>query len=273
VPEGAARSYRAGTFSGLYRDAITAWYTPYEAFADALISAGARPDRVVVTGDMKFSNVLEASVAQPSSGLLRILDRYRQQQGPIIVGGSVNSVDETEAVVNGFSQVRQSHPDACLVLAPRHVHRPEMMKPVYEFLDASGYTVARRSQTPPEDLPVDILVIDVFGELMHFYELSTICYIGRNHGVLEPLRFDKPTVVATDEFWKTDYVTFPQYELMTRSGAILKADSPEKVGAIFLRLIDDRPFRDEVVACANRVCSQNLGAVDRVIAEISARDG
>ena len=74
----------------------------------------------------------------------------------------------------------------------------------------------------------DAIIIDVFGELPHYYSVASVAYIGRNHTVLEPLRFNVPTVVAPRHDWSQNYVTFPAYkQLIDEKGIIEAADKAE----------------------------------------------
>lgn len=258
-------------FGNLHKRAVTNWYPPFPEFAEKLIALGAPADKVVLAGDMKFSNVFDASHDAPPADLARILSHYRQVSGPIIVGGSVNSADEVQSVLTGWKSVKRKFHDARFILAPRHVNRPEAMDPIYRLLEKEDHTFVRRTEITGGTVDADILVIDVFGELTHFYEIADLCYIGRNHGVIEPLRFRKPIVVAPDEAWDHGYVTYPQYKLMTQAGAICQTPSASRTGETFLRIIEDDGFRQNMIERAVRLCEEQLGSLDRVVEHVCER--
>ena len=70
------------------------------------------------------------------------------------------------------------------------------MGPIHEFVERREFTFARRCLCTGGDLNFRSLALDVFGEPARFYRVSDICYIGRNHGILEPLVYQKPIVVG-----------------------------------------------------------------------------
>ena len=142
------------------------------------------------------------------------------------------------------------------------------MEPIYRLLEGENYSFARRSRPSQGDLDADILVVDVFGELVHFYEVANVCYIGRNHGVLEPLRFHKPVVVAPEQYWASDYVTFPHYDAMVRAEAICQTECMDKTGAAFLHVIEDAEFRESMIGRAVEFCERQRDGLARIIAHV-----
>jgi len=252
----------ARLFGGLYTRAMRFWYTPNAIFKSWLASASVPVERIVVTGDLRFDRPNRAGSVSPD--LTAILEHVSALGVPVIVAGSVNAIDEEGAVVDGWLEVRAKHAGARLVIAPRHVNNAENMEKLYAYLRAKGTRFARRSEGVPAAKDADVLVVDVFGELPHLYSVATVAYIGRNHGVLEPLRFEVPTVVAPRADWGHDYVTFPAYMQMIDQGGIIEAVDKRLLGRIFLRVIDEPGYGRAVVDNALRVAESERGAGNRI---------
>jgi len=258
----------ANLFGDLYLRALRHWYTPNDIFKSWLLEAGAPQDRIVVTGDLRFDGLKR--IGKLSTELALLLDHLRTLQAPIVVAGSVNAIDEEGAVIDGWLELRERHPGARLVMAPRHVNNASNMAKLYDYLTAKGVRFARRSEGVERARDAEALVVDVFGELPHLYSVATVAYIGRNHGVLEPLRFEVPTVVAPRADWGGDYVTFPAYIHMIQQQAIIEAPEKKKIGEIFRRVVDEPEYGRGFVRNALRVAENERGAGRRIAQHLAS---
>ena len=258
-------------FGSMYLDAVRYWYTPNEMFKSWLVKAKVPNDRVVVTGDLRFDGLQESGAR--SEEFSRLLADLGQSRGPTIVAGSVNAIDEESAVIDGWIAVRKKYPTCRLIMAPRHIKNQENMRQLYQYLDAKGVAYARRSEGIERIKQADAVVIDVFGELPHYYSIATLAYIGRNHGVLEPLRFEVPTVVAPRSDWAAEYVTFPAYKLMLDERGIVEAQTKAELGQIFLKIIEQPDYGRSFVSNALRVAKHQKGAGKRIVEHIASFAG
>ena len=249
-------------FGKMYTQAIRYWYTPNDIFKSWLLKAGVPSERIIVSGDLRFDD--RRHLCPASTELTDILDHLRQQ-GPVIVAGSVNAIDEEGPVIDGWLAVREKHKNARLVIAPRHINNNENMGKVYDYLIAKEVRFAKRSEDIENVKNAEVIVVDVFGELPYYYSAATIAYIGRNHGVLEPLRFLVPTVVAPQADWASNYVTFPVYKHMIDQGGIIESPDKKDLGLIFSRIIDDPGYGKQFVDNATRVAENERGAGEKIV--------
>jgi len=258
--------YLKGAFGKIFAQAIRFYYTPNDIFKSWLTEAGVESDRIVVTGDLRFDD--RRGLTSPSDELKEILDHLRRGGAPIIVAGSVNAIDEEGPVIDGWLELRKKHAGTRLIMAPRHVNNAENMRKLYAYLEAKGVHFAKRSEGAEAAKNADAVVVDVFGELPHFYSVASIAYIGRNHGVLEPLRFRVPTVVAPQRDWASHYVTFPVYKHMIDQGGIIEAPDKGELGRIFCQLIDEPEYGRQFVENAVRVAEAERGAGQRIVSHM-----
>jgi 3-deoxy-D-manno-octulosonic-acid transferase len=158
---------------------------------DRLIAIGADSARVQVSGNLKF----EAPAPKQSEIVARLRPAVT---GSVLVCGS--TVDgEEEILVAAFRKILADHPQATIILAPRH---PERFTAVAELLRASNLTFRKRSEWRDEPLAGSILLLDSIGELAAIYELASAAFVGGSlvsrggHNILEPAGFAVPIFVG-----------------------------------------------------------------------------
>ena len=262
--------FEFNVFSDIWRDAVDHWYPPNESLHAQLLKLDVPTDRVTMLGDIKFDTTQTQTLSVPLAELEPLLDFYREGGGPTIVAGSVNAIDEQAPVIRAWQAVAERHPGAKLIIAPRHVDRPQAMGPLFDFLRSEGLSYARRSEGIESALQADILVVDVFGELPFYYGIGQIAYLGRNHGVLEPMKFGVPTVVAPRQDWDGDYVTYPLYLFMVEAGGLIEVDDKENLGDLFVKIIENHSFKSKIVNRAREICERERGVSDRILAHLTS---
>ena len=170
-----------------------------EESARRIVDMGADPEKVVVTGSLKFDSLdLPGAGAagrprpQPRAALLP-----HQPNRPVIIAASTLKGEE-EPVFEAFQRIRARVPETLLIIAPR---KPERFAEVEQLARRGGWNVARRSELPVDAEPRhDVIVLDTFGELAQLYQVATAVFVGGSlvdaggHNILEPAVFGKPIV-------------------------------------------------------------------------------
>lgn len=115
----------------------------------------------------------------------------------VLVAGSTHEGEEA-VLLSVYRRLRAQHPGLCLVLAPRHLERVET---VARHVQAGNLSAIRRSRYPGESsAQADVIILDTLGELVAFYKLSTLAFVGGSlapiggHNILEPVMFAKPVL-------------------------------------------------------------------------------
>lgn len=191
-----------------------------EAVAQALREAGADPQRITVTGNMKFDALDRRDWTPQNSRSPVLLNDLATGTHPVVVAGCVTDANEQQCVLDAFVQVRRTLPAARLVLAPRHPENPAVMQNLAEACRQRTLTQGLRSQMADAPLPegIDCLVLDTMGELKDFYAAAAVAHVGRNHNILEPLAFGSPVTVS--EGWEPTYPSYPVYAHLKSAKAI-----------------------------------------------------
>ncbi|MBI4340899.1 MAG: 3-deoxy-D-manno-octulosonic acid transferase [Candidatus Omnitrophica bacterium] len=172
---------------------VDQWLMQSREDADRIIALGAPPDRVQVTGSLKWD---ASRGVRPTAQALRELAVQLGLGGePLLVAGSTHRGEEA-VLLGALKTVRAAHPSARLILAPRHLER---VAEVEGLIRRSGLTVTRLSSASSADR-WDVGVVETFGQLPQYYSVATVVFIGGSlipHGGQNPLEaasLGKPVV-------------------------------------------------------------------------------
>jgi 3-deoxy-D-manno-octulosonic-acid transferase len=226
-----------------------------------LIDLGALPDRVIVTGSLKFDSLDVPSSAAGTPADL-VLRHFRgAEHRPVIVAGSTFP-GEDEALVGSFARLRSLGPETLLILAPR---RPERFGVVEALARDAGYRTARRTTLrAEEDLRADVVVLDTIGELAHVYQLATAVFVGGSlvdlggHNILEPAVLGKPIVFGP---YMQNFAEIA--ETFLRAHAAVRVASAQDLEDTLLALLGDESRRNALGAAARGLVEANRGAKAR----------
>jgi len=230
--------------------------------AARLVEIGAAPDRVRVSGNLKFD-------VRPASGstLSEQIHRGVTRETPMIVCGSTTEGEE-ELLIAAFRAVLAHFPSAILVLAPRH---PERFEKTASLLAESGLEYQRRTTWPGTRLsPGSVFLLDTVGELAAVYSLATIAFVGGSlmpvggHNILEPAQYGTAVMTGPHTF------NFREIVRIFQQGGGLQVVTPEALAPEMIRLLREPARREQLGNCARRLFEQNTGATSRTMQELSA---
>jgi len=147
------------------------------------ISLGVEQSRLKVCGNLKavFKTDVEIDLEKPK--------RF------IFTAGSTHRGEEEE-IFRAFKIIKEKIPNAFLIVAPRHIERA---KEVYGKA-VSFFPNLKVGLGSEGNFNVDILIVDTLGELLKFYAISDVTFVGGSlipiggHNLLEPAYFSKPVL-------------------------------------------------------------------------------
>ncbi|MGB8952438.1 MAG: 3-deoxy-D-manno-octulosonic acid transferase [Candidatus Aminicenantales bacterium] len=147
--------------------------------------------RIDVSGNLK-SEVHLPEVSEES--IMNLKNELSVPQGKkIIVAGSIHKGEE-RLLLEAFTEARKQNREILLVLAPRH---PEKFNELNKLFMNYQLKFQRKTAVKPGD-SWDVLVLDTIGELVRFYALSDVAFIGGSlipwggQNLLEPAFYRKP---------------------------------------------------------------------------------
>lgn len=248
----------------LFRDTLSngiviAAQTP--ADAGRFRSLGANPARTHVTGNIKFDFELPPEIA--SRG--RELRRRQFQDRPVWVAASTHDGEEA-AVLDAHARILEHHPDALLVLVPRH---PERFPQVAALLDSRGIACVTRSSGAVAAPGTRVLLGDTMGELTTFYAAADVAFVGGSlvriggHNLLEPVALGVPVVTGPHNENAADIA-----ELLVDCGAALVVPDWAGLAAEVSWLLGDEAERRKRGSAGSQAILANRGALDRLLALI-----
>ena len=237
-----------------------------EGDAERFRSLGADPRSTHVTGNLKFDFELPEDLAARGA---RLRAQYAPS-APLWVAGSTHAGEETAALA-AHRQVRERHPEALLVLAPR---RPARFADVALELEACGMPWARRSQTAGAAAEADtpglaVLLLDSLGELLDFYAAADLAFVGGSlvpvggHNLLEPAALGIPILTGPHNFNAAEVA-----RLLSARGAALTVHDAHELGREASALLADRAARERIGALGRASVDSNRGALARLLALI-----
>jgi 3-deoxy-D-manno-octulosonic-acid transferase len=226
-----------------------------------LISIGADPECVQVAGNLKFDTQVPAS--SPALNPLRVALSGSGREQTVVCGSTMEG--EEGLLLRAFEIVRTRHPQAVMVLAPRH---PERFDAVGGLLDASGIPWQRRTALVPGDAGVvrgGVLLLNTIGELSGLYALGSVAFVGGSlvprggHNILEPAQQGCAILVGphTENF--RDII-----RLFDRAGALrIVRPEAQALADVLLQLLGDRGARTHLGELARQTWHAQAGATQR----------
>jgi 3-deoxy-D-manno-octulosonic-acid transferase len=232
-----------------------------------LQAMGAPPDRIAVTGNLKYD------AAPPAiSRFASWLDQQirQQERWPVLVAGSVVAGEE-EAVLAAYDLVQRQWRHTLLVLAPR---KPAQFAAAAAVPAAGGWKVVRRSEldlTATLDDSADVLLLDSIGELAGLYSLADATYVGGSlvpaggHNILEPAWFARPPIFGAS---MENFKEMADQFLDAHAG--VQVTTGPGLGKVWIQLIEDNAMRERMGAAAREISQRNRGATERSLDRIAA---
>ncbi|MGZ4787207.1 MAG: 3-deoxy-D-manno-octulosonic acid transferase [Terriglobales bacterium] len=251
------RYRRLKSLLGPVLKSVDCFLTQSDVDRGRLTEIGAPPERVLVSGNLKFD--IRPPRVSALIGQLQVAIKS-SQANPVIVAGSTVEGEEP-LVLEAFRRVLKWYPNAALIVAPRH---PERWPAVVELLRVSGLPWWRRTEWST-DTPIagGIFLLDSIGELAALYHLATVAFVGGSlvprggHNILEPAHYGVPIVVGPHNENFRDIV-----DMFTRAGAV-DVIAREKFADEIVHLLDTEQKRTLLGRHAIDVVRANSGATAR----------
>jgi len=259
LSEQSAASYRrVATTAGRMLASISCIAAQTRQDAARLVSLGARPDRVRVTGNTKFDVRLPASLSEEAQVLRRCFGVDRG----VWIAASTHDGEEQQ-VLQAFETVRNALPDSLLVLVPRH---PERAASVAALTRKSGYVTAMRSESPASCAHTSVFIGDTMGELPLFYAASDVAFVGGSlvpeggHNMLEPAALGIPVV-----FGPHVHDVAEISERLMEAGAGRKVAGNSPLATAVLEYLNDANLRYLTGQRGRQFVKANRGALNLVM--------
>ncbi|MBI4386728.1 MAG: 3-deoxy-D-manno-octulosonic acid transferase [Elusimicrobia bacterium] len=231
-----------------------------QADAQRLITLGARPSAVQVTGNLKYD------VPLPEETAVSWARRQMRQlgwEGTLLWTAGSTRPGEEMVIAEAFLKLRAAYPGLRLILAPRHTERSRAAAAV---LAQHGISFARLSANPPPSPNPDCLLVDETGRLAALYGVSDVAFVGGTlvpvggHNLLEPAAASKPVLFGPF----TASVDLEAQTLLS-SGGGFRVRTAFDLSQTLERLFADPHFRKDAGRKARQAAVGLGGAVGRTL--------
>ena len=241
-----------------------------EQDATRFIAAGSPARKVQAGGNIKYD--FEPAAEELPADLAEFFEQVRPR--PVIIAGSTRE-NEEQPLIEAFREVRKQHPQALMVVAPRH---PQRFEEVASVLAQSGLPFARRSQLGRDQRaspsPPALLLLDSLGELSSLYRYADVVFVGGSlngwggHNVLEPAHYARPVVVGP-HMQNFQAITA---ELVARQ-AIWQVKGAYELAVAISEILDKPKEAGELGLRARQVAQSRAGATQRAVEEAARLHG
>jgi len=230
-----------------------------EAEAQRFRNLGARAETVEVTGSIKFDLTIDPQLLQRAAELR---GQWQALERPVWIAASTHE-GEDEVVLDAHRRLLTNHPDALLILVPRH---PERFNSVFELCQREGFATVRRSTGSNVDAQTSVLLGDTMGELLFLYALADSAFVGGSlvpnggHNLLEPAALAKPVISGPHLFNFLDIAA-----QLREAGALAEVDDAEGLAVEVQRLFELPRDAQRMAEAGLAVMRRNQGALQRLL--------
>ncbi len=185
-------------FSWIFRQVLRNFSTLcMQSAEDArrIIAIGAPQEKVLLTGSLKYDLPVASSTG---SDISKLKEQFAIPAGLAVFTAGSTHQGEDEPVISAYQDLLATGTESLLVLVPRH---PERTAAVAGLLQRAGIQVTLRSEVASRTTPFasgEVLLVDTIGELMRFYAMSRVVFVGGSlvpvggHNLLEPASLGVP---------------------------------------------------------------------------------
>ena len=230
-----------------------------ESSSKRFISLGASKKNITITGSLKFDSN-EPNNLETIQALKKITGDRK-----IVAFASTREGEELQIIKSYLAL--QNKFNALLLIIPRH---PERFNEVFNIASENGLNVKRRSLADHCEKDTDILIGDSMGEMMSYFSISDIAFIGgslSNNGgqnMLEAASLSKPIIFGPSVF------NFEEIsKKLLDDGSAMQVSSAEELMQAISELLLDNEKRKLIGQSAKITFENNRGAVARVFKAIA----
>ena len=196
---------------------------------------GISPEKLSILGNLKFATRPQVGTDAPSP-----IAGFLPKDRILFIAGSTHPGEE-RILIDVYAQLRTTHPDFFLLLAPRD---PKRAREIVDLATKHGLLASLRSAGV--FVPCDLFILDTIGELVDFYALADLAFVGGSlvdkggHNPIEPAAMAIPVLFGPH---MEDFSEIA--ELLIKAKGAEAVDDGRKMVKILTNLLDDseRRFR------------------------------
>lgn len=257
LSEKSANGYkRIKSFTSTMLTAVRALASQGFADAERFVELGMPKEKITVTGNLKFDLQLPNDLTEKSEVLRTQLGKDRL----IWVAASTHPTEE-EIVLAAHKKIREKHPNALLILVPRH---PDRFDVVAQLIEQQALKLARRSRGDVCTSNTEVYLGDTMGELLLMYSVCDVAFVAGSfaqvggHNMLEASALGKPVVMGPQLY------NFAEIsEMLLSAQGMIKVQNGDELAETVNKLFSDENYRNKIGANGLKVMEENRGALQK----------
>jgi 3-deoxy-D-manno-octulosonic-acid transferase len=203
---------------------------------------GIESAKLPILGNLKFATRPQTNAY--SSGLQACLlpkDRI------LFIAGSTHPGEE-QVLIDCYSRLRSTYPDLFLIVAPRD---PNRAREIADLAVKHGLLASLRSANV--FLSADMFILDSIGELIDFYSMADLAFVGGslvNKGGHNPV---EPAVMAIPVLFGPHMEDFSEIaDSLVKAGGALRIDNGQMMLKILAELLNNNDHRFQMGQAAQK---------------------
>lgn len=227
-------------------------------------SCGTAPDRLEVTGSLKFDDAPQHRDA-PEVTQRKVWAGIEPSHQVWVVGSTQDG--EEQMAIAAFLELRSRHPQLRLVLVPRHKERFDR---VAELVTEAGLKLRRRTEAQHPGSGVwpssQVILIDTIGELRHWWGVADIATVGGSFGNRGGQNMLEPAGYGCAVSFGPNTRNFKEIaDRLLKAHAAIRLQNGEELTGFVDRCILEPSFAAVLGRSAQQLVRRHRGAVTRTV--------
>ncbi|MGC8768232.1 lipid IV(A) 3-deoxy-D-manno-octulosonic acid transferase [Calditerrivibrio sp.] len=222
---------------------------------------GVNEEKIEVAGNIKFDMKIDERIYEKSAKLKDTLS------GKFVwVCGSTHAGEE-EIILKIFSKLKDEFKNLFLIIAPRDPLRSREISKLADKYKLKS--IHRTKWEPNSNQQFDLLIVDTLGELLLFYSLGHLSFIGGSlvpkggHNPLEPISLGVPTIAG-----KFVYNFSELYEVLQKEEIVQLVNNSDELYSVVKSIISNPDKRGLMSENGINYMKKNKGAIDTIIKKL-----
>lgn len=226
-----------------------------DTIAERFRELGVTDQALDVSGNLKFDVIISPAVRAETEQLKSLIG-HRE----IMVAASTHEGEE-QIILDAWSRICRTRPQALLILVPRHKER---FREVASLVEKHNFDFVTRSSGRPVLESTQVLLGDTMGELMIWFGIARIAFVGGSlierggHNPLEPMAYGLPVLSGRNVF------NFEQvYKQLDARQAVRWVQDTDSLHDTVLGLLQNTETAQTIGAQAQQIFGRHRGATAR----------
>jgi 3-deoxy-D-manno-octulosonic-acid transferase len=214
--------------------------------------------KLFVTGNIKFDIKVDNFIYERAE---RLRDHF---SGKIVFTAGSTHDGEESIILEAYFKLLKKIENMILIIAPRD---PLRSKDIANLVENYKFEYIFRSELNNlNKKSFNVLIIDTIGELLIFYALGDLAFVGGSmvtkggHNPLEPIGLKVPTLSGEYTFNFSDL-----YKTLSQGGIVNIVKNSDDIVEAAYKILYDNNYRKDIIDKGILFIENNKGAVDKVI--------